>query len=162
MTTVAYRAGILACDSQATSGHLKTGTFMKIGKVGRVLYGGCGNASMVREFNAWIANGLQGEMPKLEFDEDDGMAGLVVYENKRFLSFERTGIVALNAEYMAMGSGRELALGAMAMGATAIQAVQAAMQHDIYSGGPIQSVSLHPKQNFKTICASFPSDLGHE
>lgn len=48
----------------------------------------------------------------------------------------------IRAKYFAIGSGEEVALGAMAMGASAEEAVRAAIKHTVGCSGPIQKVKL--------------------
>lgn len=46
MTTIAYRDGVLASDSQATINAVASGTATKIARRGRVLLAGTGDASL--------------------------------------------------------------------------------------------------------------------
>lgn len=46
-------------------------------------------------------------------------------------------IFKVDCEYLAIGSGQDFALGAMAHGATAEEAVWCACKHDPHSGGPV-------------------------
>jgi hypothetical protein len=46
--------------------------------------------------------------------------------------------------YYAIGSGAQAALGALFMGATPVQAIEAASQIDLFTSGPVQQLNLLP------------------
>jgi len=48
----------------------------------------------------------------------------------------------IHSDYAAVGSGGKFALGAMAFGASAEEAVEVASEFDIYTGGSVQSMSV--------------------
>lgn len=60
---------------------------------------------------------------------------LIIYEGKAFVCYELQ--VELVGKYNAIGSGSFLALGAFSMGATAEQAVEVAIKHDLHCGGNV-------------------------
>jgi ATP-dependent protease HslVU (ClpYQ) peptidase subunit len=47
-----------------------------------------------------------------------------------------------DADFIAIGSGANLAMGAMAAGASAKKAIKIATQYDIYTGGELQNAQL--------------------
>ena len=51
-------------------------------------------------------------------------------------------------EYATQGSGNEIALGALAMGASAVDAVAVAIRFDAFSGGEIEAVSFETQPGF--------------
>ncbi len=58
------------------------------------------------------------------------------------------GIWPIEAPFAAIGSGAELALGAMAQGATAIQAVKIACRFDIHSRPPVHAEASSPGHRY--------------
>jgi ATP-dependent protease HslVU (ClpYQ) peptidase subunit len=66
-------------------------------------------------------------------------------------------LVEVETEFIAIGSGGDLAMGAMGAGATARQAVEIAARFDCFTGGKIDEFRLSTlKQPKKRI--SFPPD----
>jgi hypothetical protein len=76
----------------------------------------------------------------------DGVSALLVHPNGKLEYYEglRWGRVT-GADYAAIGNGASYALGALAHGATAIEAVRIGIRLDTHSGGRVQSVSLKGK-----------------
>lgn len=144
MTTIAYRDGVLAADSRAYSGD-KTPIGSKT-KIHRLADGSLlgvstrdvGGDAVIR---AWVEAGCpapqSGDLRPSEFDALRIMPTGEVYYACGNLAW--TG--PLSAEYFAIGSGDQFALGAMAMGATAEEAVQAAIGLDPWSSGPVTILS---------------------
>lgn len=143
MTTIAYRNGILAADSMATRG----GSIMpeRSQKVFRLrdgrLFGWCGEAGL-------------GVRARMHFDDPkkhdpvvttDGGA-LVIGLDGSIWTYEHGALVAApGAPFYALGSGRGEAYGALAMGATARQAVAIAARFDNCTGGPVQWLRLRSR-----------------
>jgi 20S proteasome alpha/beta subunit len=68
---------------------------------------------------------------------------LVVTADGKVWSMNCSGTLALvYGPYFAEGSGAKYAMGAMAAGATAAEAVAIAIRYDAYSGGEIQTLTL--------------------
>lgn len=136
MTTIAYRAGVLAGDTLASRG--LTAYRMAMTKVSQGLDGrmgaACGSASFCEAWKAWIT-GQSDERPEPRSEGDECDTGLLVRPDGRVEIHEAGGFWVFEGEYYAVGSGRDQALGAMHAGASAEAAVEAAMAHDVYSGG---------------------------
>jgi 20S proteasome alpha/beta subunit len=137
VTTIVYRDGVMAADGLSSMGGYTVGNVVKIarGADGR-LGGACGDAAFMGEFLKWVA-GLVSEAPKAVRAEDGCDIGVLVHPGGKIEVFEPGGAFILDAPYFAMGSGRPVALGAMHQGATAAEAVAAAVTHDTGSGGQI-------------------------
>lgn len=135
MTTIAYRDGVLAADSRATHNDIITGTAQKISALPNgdrvALLGARGEAETLRE---WYASGCGVAQPST------ANAALVVIKTNGSIELFEDGHrqPTSDAAFYAWGTGAELALGAMLMGATAEQAVAAAIERDIYSGGEVR------------------------
>lgn len=147
MTTIAYRAGTMAADSRAYAGDRRPMGFKT--KIKRLANGGLMASSSVRPGNAEllfaIVNGNGIEAP---IDPPIDAQSLVVMPGGDVYYYANGGRFTgpLNGEYFAVGSGEDYALGAMAMGADAIKAVEMAKLHDVFSGGPtqVETVDLKP------------------
>lgn len=162
MTTIAYRDGIMASDSKVTGNEVFVGQAKKITKItveedlpwiDRVIFrkepkqktylvgmcgelAGCLHFMDVLFFGAQQSSEISGAL--LVVDED---GEIMIYENGR------TNGIRIEGEYAAEGSGFEVALGAMFHGATAVEAVQAAIHHDNTSGGDIQVLSFEDEDD---------------
>lgn len=145
MTTIVFRDNILAGDTRAFSGSPQP--MGKKQKIFKVAGGSCFGVStshpgLGEEIRNWYEeckhfdhqpqlNGRSFEM--LEIDTD----GNVFFYND---SFNPSG--PLIADYFAIGSGSEYALGALSMGASAVEAVTVASQHDIWTNDFIQNMNV--------------------
>ncbi len=137
MTTIAYRDGIMAADSRAYSGNrdymgakakierLEDGTL--IGVSSTVVGGG-------EEVREWVKAGTN---PKAELNKGFTLL-LVKPDGKVFVAVDTTLLSGpLTADFFAVGTGSDIALGAMGMGATAIKAVEVGCRLDPWSALPI-------------------------
>ena len=139
MTTIAYnhKDKELAADSQGTSGN--TIVSNKTKKLVRIVDGWValwGNTTCMEE----IYEVLEGNALNLTGMTEE-VGGIVMYDNGKVYNLHvnplgRLSKKEINSDY-ADGSGREYALGALYAGATATQAVKAAIRYDIYSSGRI-------------------------
>lgn len=133
MTTIAYRDGVLAADSQHSSDGVIVAYRPKLERLpdGSLLATkGC--AGHGRALFEWLKSGREGDQP----DGDGG--GFLVHADGTLEGFEgKQSEILSGADYHAFGSGQQIALGAMHAGATAEQAVAAAVAHDCFTGGEI-------------------------
>lgn len=136
MTTIAYRDGILAADTLITAGNIRCGTETKIKARGPLLYGSCGSCGLTDKVEAWIRAGMIGDRPHLKAGEATGSVFVFMPDDK-IVWMHEDGDTVLTAPYWAAGSGEKFALGAMAHGASAEEAVRAAIVHDTGSGGSV-------------------------
>jgi hypothetical protein len=145
VTIIAYRDGVLAADSLATDVNYdgRCGMVMKIarspdGEIGGASGGGGDSALFVR----WLQDGMQEKDDIWPLDDKETEA-FVVERNKRVVYFNRWGKRdTIKAPFHAIGSGAPYALGAMAVGATAEEAVAAAIKLSVWCGGRIQILKL--------------------
>ena len=142
MTTIAYRKGMLAADTGSYPGRM--GEVIKIAKYGKFLAGACGNATYLDAFLKWFLGGREGKSPEPKSDSDGCDRGVIFGPKLTDIEiFEPGGsFKMINCPYFAMGSGRQVALGAMHAGANARQAVFAAMTHDDYTWGAVTELHL--------------------
>ena len=141
MTTIAYKDGVIAYDSRVTRGSLiDHDDYEKLihRKGHRFLFTGCGpDFPMLMDEFFGVKNG----------DRPLDSSGLVITNGKLW----QIGRDAESGFWMdeiwaerpfAMGSGRDFALAAMDMGATAKEAVEAAAKRDVYTGGTIRTLII--------------------
>lgn len=140
MTTIVYRKGVLAGDTQVSMGEMRLPERMR--KVRRLrdgrLFAWAGKMATASRVAAALNAGE--DLPKLT--ASDGQ-GIIVDLKGRVFTIEEGEIVPCTGVYTARGSGKEYAFGALAMGASAVEAVRVARDLDHYTGGTIQTVKLH-------------------
>ena len=141
MTTSAWDGRALAADSLVTEQGNRVGYVSKIGRIGPVLWGVCGGIDQLEKFRTWFCGGMVGDPPPMKSSGDREAQAIVIYDG-RVLSLSVDGWDSIRSNAYAMGSGKSVALGALAMGHTAGEAVRAACAVDIYTGGEI--IVLHP------------------
>ena len=78
-----------------------------------------------------------GPPPKAVRDDNNFDRGVIFRKTGVIEIYEPDGMFKMTAPYYALGSGRPEALGAMHHGATAEEAVQAAIAHDANTGGEV-------------------------
>ncbi len=140
MTTIAYKDGVIAYDSRQTrGGAIVSDDCLKCEIVNGVSFflSGC-----VCDERALIA-AIFGTPSKTPVEcsgyvIDDGKLMLIGHDDKTGLW--RQPLDLSNAD--AIGSGSAYALAAMDMGASAEEAVHAAMKRDIYTGGKVRTTQV--------------------
>ncbi len=138
MTIIAYRDGVMAADSQVSGDYAIRGSKKKIYRTNRgdivAASGGCGG---IAKFIEW----LQGDRAE-RFDPKpftDSFGAILVTAEGQVVCYDDFGLpVDVIADYHADGAGRDFALGAMAVGASAEEAVRVAIKHSPHCGGDIQ------------------------
>lgn len=147
MTTVAYRDGIMAADSMLTIGdtRLAHAAAKLVAASDGSIAGASGDTSLCQAFLQWVeSESMSCCVPPPAAIGDFRYTGIVVSPGGTVLLYDGSPhpIRLEPAPYIAIGSGRDAALGAMAMGASAAAAVAIASEIDIYTGGRITTVSL--------------------
>lgn len=136
MTTIAYRDGVLAADTQQTDAHgCAHGRVVKVTRRGPILAAAAGQACHARKFLDWFRAGMNGE-PAIG-DDDRNADGILFLPDGTVIEFSPRGSKTVTCEFYATGSGMDYALGAMAMGASAEEAVRVAMRFDNCTGGEV-------------------------
>jgi hypothetical protein len=159
MTTIVYRAGIVAVDTQISYEDELLKTFeTKIyhTKGGDIIFtrGSCLGCNL---FLTWY-QGRSGEW-KLKHGDfpftqviqpGDEFNCVVISKDGKVRTYDfYLNEMELNLqEFFVIGSGAKAALGALEQGATAVQAVKIAMKYDLYSGGKVEYRSV-PKYKHK-------------
>ena len=132
MTTIAYRDGVLAADTQINSGNgNRAGHIRKIGRTADGwLWGFTGSTEHMADCAEW-AEGREGKPPAIEG------CFILISPDGRHKEWWGKGWIAAEDPQAAWGSGEKIARGAMHAGASASEAVQAAIALDTDSGGTV-------------------------
>jgi hypothetical protein len=140
MTIVCFKDGILAADSVVVEDGMAYGLMRKIIRSDTgCLAGGSGDVSSLYPFLEWVRKGMKAR-GKPTIGELDG---IVIKPNGEILFFEN-GLVPfkVSSKSHAIGSGAQMAIGAMMHGATAIQAVKYVCERITTCQEPIQALRL--------------------
>jgi len=144
MTTIAFKNNVIASDGQVTTnGLIETQKYTKIFKVPKGYLAFCGDAADGLDLVDHYKSKDGGNICLKELSINGILIStrtkkcykLWVSSGGRLHEVEIEG-------FWAIGSGAEIALGAMAAGASAAEAVCIAIQYDAYSGGEVVEVSI--------------------
>lgn len=149
MTTIVYRDGVLAADSCATVTSEEGGSRkMRCEKIYRkvlpdgktVLIGAAGESAPGLMFLDWYGTGKPAPTELLDGEAD---IDILVITRRGVFSFDKwCRGEKLKGRFFAIGSGAKAALGALHMGASAVQAVRVACKVDPYSTTPVATMRL--------------------
>lgn len=140
MTTIAYRDGVLAADSQVTScNNCSAGSARKIGRLpDGSLWAFAGAIQMMEACVAWAAK-QEGNPPQL----DDGT--FVIFRHDGAVrEWWGKGWLQVEGDFHAWGSGERPARAAMMAGAGPGRAVEIAAALDSDTGGEITVLRREP------------------
>ncbi len=147
MTTIVFRNGIMACDSQITYDDTK---FFGVKKIEGGLNSLIGIAGASRFANCifdwWRAVEADefinvGDWHRATTLVAEEVVMLLAHRTQGLFRLDFTGrATRLHDNYSSLGTGAPFALGAMAMNATATEALKVAMKFDLYTGGSIDTV----------------------
>lgn len=164
MTTIAYKDGILAADSLCTNDHgVREGTNSKIFTLrDKSIIGIAGDPCLGLLFIKRLESGpkmVNEPWPPFPLGKRDGSA-IHVFPDGRVIQYFNIAepdafAASVEAPFFACGSGQDLAKGAMAYGADAIEAVKVAIRLDSNSGGPVQALFLKKSGRVKIIECAF-------
>lgn len=150
MTTIVYRAGTMAADSRAWSGDKHPiGNKVKIRRLEDGTLIGCSTTT---------PGGGEAVLDWYEAGHPD--EGHTLPESFTFLAVQKNGEVyyatdadfitgPLTADFFAIGSGEQYAMGALHMGATAEEAVRVACKADAWTGFPIHTITHRRKSIYE-------------
>ena len=136
MTTIATDGKSMAADGQCQN-HRDVIVNTERRKIHRLkdgrIAGGAGNSFDIASWVEWLNAGKEGDCPI----ESDQFSGLILDNSSTVLWVDHKGRETLTPAPIAVGSGHELAIGAMEAGASPREAVEIACRRDIYSGGAV-------------------------
>ncbi len=142
MTVIAWDGKSLAADRQATSGDCRR----EVTKIRRLKNGDLasfsGSEAGAREMMTWYESGADpAKYPPMQATSD-WVRLILVTKKGVFMYEERPVQMPLKEKFFAWGSGRDFALGAMAAGATAKQAVQITCRYSVGCGMGVDVATL--------------------
>lgn len=147
MTTIAYKDGILAADSQMNVGNIKIPGAAKIVSLpnGDIL-AGAGHLDKVA-----IAQAFFGQKNwKDKIDEapiwEDGFEAILVSKGKLYYCTRNCVPYPVEHPFFAIGSGTDVAMAGMYTGLSAPDAVLLASELDIYTNNKVQIVNVQDVQ----------------
>jgi ATP-dependent protease HslVU (ClpYQ) peptidase subunit len=139
---------VLAADKQATQSDMRR-TVTKIRKLRGHLCAVAGDWDYAQDLFTWFEDGADARiLPAFQKTDQNWVAFLVITPDKRVLKYERSAYPMDYTEsvkkdgWYVFGSGRDYAVGALAMGATATEAVKIASKYCISCGCGVTSLTL--------------------
>jgi ATP-dependent protease HslVU (ClpYQ) peptidase subunit len=141
MTTIATDGRSMAGDSQMTGGSQVLRFSPKVSRLadGRIV-GACGPTTECIKLVRWISEG--GDKPELS---DEVCAIILNADGTVDWLDHKLETISGNLVPYAIGSGGDLALGAMLAGASPAQAVAYAASRDVHTGGEITVLAIEPQ-----------------
>jgi len=162
MTTIAYKDGVMAADSGVwDNGRLVTEAVKIIRLRSGGLFGAAGDSDhrgIVKLVGGIRSPARLPSKKDLEETREEVNAILVLPGGEVFAVFNalegmsgnhsewRGGIECIHEGMYAVGSGGDIAMGALAVGASLVEAVWAACRYDCYTRPPVRSVGLHESE----------------
>ena len=144
MTVVVWDGKTLATDRQANDGSMKWEA-EKAWYVGTDhIVSGIGVLGSILKMRDWFVSGAD----PATLNVQPNSAELIVVSSEGLSVISSNGTSVELSAPMAFGEGREYALGAMAMGATAQEAVQIANEYSLHCG---KGVSCYTLQGSKVV-----------
>ncbi len=147
MTTIAFDGSTMACDSMAvcefSNNHVIAGVQVeKIVQRERYVFGYSGNIEFKDRLIDWVLEGCDREKFPLRYEKSPESTLIFWDGNELFVTGHSLPVCQRVEGYFAIGSGSPIALGALFAGATASEAVEAAIKHDVYTGGAVKTFEL--------------------
>lgn len=134
MSVVVWDGVGLAADRQATSYEMSIQTQKLFRGFDGSVLGFTGEVSQGLELVEWYNNGHIAEQYP-EFQKTDDWTRLIVCKVGECFYYEKSHIpLKVYDKYAAFGSGRDFAIGSLAMGGNSVIAVSVANQFNIYCG----------------------------
>lgn len=131
-TTIAFDGTMIAFDSQTTEGNLKYfAPRLKVKRVGKHLVGTAGDVEAGMKFKDWFADQSK------KFPDISELQILIIDPQGKPFTYGASGARIELPTPTSIGSGGDIALGAMHAGKTAKEAVEIASRCDLYTGGEV-------------------------
>ena len=143
MSVIAWDGKSIVADKMMTEGDFHS-VATKLYKLDHgVIVGFAGDLAQGLMLMDWYTGGQKkDDFPK--FQATDEWTRLIVVKEKRLFIYDKLPVpIPIRDEYHAFGCGRDYAIGAMAMGATAREAVEITCKHSVYCGNGIDEFALN-------------------
>lgn len=146
MSIVAWDGKSLAADKQATNTGLRhLTTKLRRGNQCRLVFAYTGDQDSAEGMVKWFEDGAEADKFPAYQNDKERWARLIVASDGGLVLYERTPHpIPVLDPFMAWGAGRDYAMGAMACGKTAREAVEIAMRFDISCGLGIDEIVCVP------------------
>ena len=152
MTVIAWDGKTLATDRMANDGSQKWESSKAWYGTNKdkevVIITGVGLAHYIRHLSEWYQQG----MPEPSVIPQPSHAKLIVVKKEGLYELSYKMLLPYDAPYCAFGDGKEIALGALAMGATAGQAVNICNEHSLQCGKGVELFTLHGGNDEQKEC----------
>jgi len=135
LSVIAWDGHIIAADRQITTGGNRLYGH-KIFQHGEIVIGAVGTLTKALGLKRWYLAGAKIEdMPEADSETHEGTS-IIVISKKSVVHyyFDPDPVPIVGKQRCAWGCGKDLALGAMEMGADAIEAVKVACKYDVNCG----------------------------
>lgn len=144
MTVIAWDGEVLATDTQCTMGNAKYQSpkawYESVGGEACII-SGVGTLKNIHRHKQWLIEG--GDSPFPYSDIENHYYQLILVTKEGLLRYEGTPYpIEHGVNACAFGEASDFAYGALAMGATAVEAVVVAIQYSHQCGGNVESYSL--------------------
>ena len=83
MTTIAYRDGVIAADTQVSCINGRVGHVTKVGARKGVFWGASGDNAWTHQFHDWMRTGMRGDLQK---PPDDSTGGTKSYRTRMLMT----------------------------------------------------------------------------
>ena len=143
MTVIVWDGSILAADRQSTNNGMKRAV-TKIKKIGDSLYGISGSFDRGITVLRWVEEGKDPDTwPEFQREAEDYCYLVEIAPGGILYKYEREPFpMCIEEVQYAQGCGRDYAMGALFMGANAVEAVKAACEFDANCGMGIDILAL--------------------
>jgi hypothetical protein len=144
LTVLACRDGVLAADTTEWHGDIRLNDASKVYRLsdGR-LFAAYGFKHIIEACAKWLSDG--GEQPPDQGEDDFG--GIILAPDGVFWVSEKFAIFKQNGPFHAGGAHEEFLYGAMAAGASAVDAVRLAIKYCRDAGGEVMAERLEHSTN---------------
>jgi 20S proteasome alpha/beta subunit len=145
MTVIAWDGKSLAADRQADDGGIKANVTKIVRLPSGIILATSGTYWHMQYFIQWVSSGcIEEKWPDFQKDEK-GFSELIVAEKGRVKLFDQGALpYFLEDPFFAWGSGAKFAMGAMAMGATAKEAVEITNRFSTSCGIGVDVFDIEP------------------
>ena len=145
MTVIAWDNKIVCSDSRSTDGNGGATICNKLFRISKGVHKGhvlatAGHDTAGMSFVEWYTDPKL-EKPKIQF-EDEFFLIAIFTPDGAFYADDHCVLIPFQKGPYAIGSGGDIALGAMSMGASPAKAVRIACRYNAFCGLPIQTMKL--------------------
>ena len=148
MTTITFKDGVMAADSQQTHVYIDQVECRKLYVINGDLIGLAGNLTDFPKFINWYMNERKNindlSIPNRAIDE---LQALVFSKNKLYFYDHECIAVPMTGKIASIGSGSPYAMGAMMAGSTAQEAIVVSSKLDPNTNAPIYSIDIKDVKN---------------